>query len=54
MVLIHVDGGRCGPNDQKLGCDKLLIDIGYPCEPGCQSYLFSHNASTFIDWKNNH
>ncbi len=51
MSLIHVDGGTCHPNDEAKGCDKAMKDIHFPCLPGCQSYLFSHNVTTWHAWR---
>lgn len=42
MKLVHVDDGKCGPKDQRGGCQDLIIQAGIPCVPGCRSYLFSH------------
>ncbi len=51
MSLVHVDGGHCSPDVEKEGCDKALNNIKFPCIPGCQSYLFSHNATTWHSWR---
>lgn len=50
LQLVHNDGGRCGPIDQVKGCLDALIDSGFPCEPGCQSFLFGRNE-TFVAWR---
>jgi hypothetical protein len=51
MQLVHVDDGRCGPNEQKEGCHALLTSVGFPCEPGCRSYLFAHTFGSVHEWK---
>jgi hypothetical protein len=51
MRLVHVDDGRCGPKDQELGCHDLLGSIGFPCVPGCRSYLFAHNYPNAKVWR---
>jgi hypothetical protein len=52
LRLVHSDGMGCGQNDQAKGCVKTLTDAGFPCAPGCQSFLFARNES-FVDWLNN-
>lgn len=49
LQLIHGDGKGCGAETQAKGCVKALTEAGYPCEPGCQSFLFGRNE-TFVDW----
>lgn len=50
MRLVHVDDGRCGHDTQRQGCHELLDSIGFPCEPGCRSYLFAHNYLSAAAW----
>lgn len=51
MHLVDVDGGNCGPPDQRLGCHPLLATAGFPCAPGCRSYLFAHKYPTLKAWR---
>lgn len=51
MKLVHVDDGRCGPPEQQEGCHPLLNSTGFPCEPGCRSYLFAHTYGSLREWK---
>jgi hypothetical protein len=51
MELVHVDDGRCGPPEQRHGCHLLLNSIGFPCEPGCRSYLFAHSFASLHEWR---
>lgn len=51
MKLIHVDSGQCGPKDQALGCHDLLQRVNFPCDPGCRSFLFTHNYLNLHTWK---
>jgi hypothetical protein len=49
LRLTHNDGRGCGKNVQAGGCVRELKDAGFPCAPGCQSFLFGRNES-FVDW----
>jgi hypothetical protein len=41
MHLVHADNGRCSPTDERKGCHPYLVESGFPCLPGCRSFLFA-------------
>lgn len=47
MKLVHMDNGVCAWLDARHGCQPLFVENGMKCDPGCRSFLFVKDPSTF-------
>jgi hypothetical protein len=49
--LVHADDGRCSLSDEEEGCNRLFLETGIPCLPGCRSYHFAKKLETYLSFQ---